>query len=88
MAVAANLIELLLIATIDVNSNDYGAGGQLGRSIDEEARVVQLELANLIAHVVHDLVLIEIEHAKEPFHRLDGTRPTKVEADAGQNKCL
>ena len=54
-------LVLFLVPPVDVDADDHSAGSELGRPVVEEFGVVQLELADLVAHITDDFVRVEAE---------------------------
>lgn len=56
------------VLLVDVDSQNDGAGGNLRRSVVKELRVIQLELANLEAHVPDVFFLVEAKESEVSLH--------------------
>lgn len=75
----------IIVPLINIDGNKRGADRNLRRPVVKEERVVKLELANLVSHVVNSLVLVVIKDSQIPLHALDWPWKIIIEAHLYQD---
>ena len=69
-----------LVLLVDIYGQDHGACGYDRWLVVQEPGVVQLELTDLVSHILDGLVRVIVEDSQVPLHGLH--RPGKVKVKA------
>ena len=81
----AFLTVLVFVFFKDINGQNNRAGSNLRRFIFKESCIIQLELADLEAHVDDGFVGVVVKNSQEPLHGLYRSWEIKVKAKLHKN---